>query len=461
MKLKSAILALALTQVSSATTLEEALISTYNTNQTLKQNQMDFLISAEGCSEARAVFSPIVTAQIGSVHYVDTPKTKFANSNSTLTIPGYGTVDLDNKVEKAKRGTIKNSLVIKQNLLDGQTYARVRSANLAFKAARAQLESNEQSVFFDAITAYLDYELAKAKYDASSTSVNFNSKQLESVEARLKVGESNNTQLALAQSSLSKAKSDQAQVFSELEGKKADFQEKIGILPDELESAKLPDLPLNLDEFKAKVLAFSPNLEYVRQTARSAQAQIAIAAGNLLPSLDFQLTLSRTHQIPETRTYHNNKTIESSLNLTIPIFNGASYPKLRQAKYQARKTAYAADYKAKQIDSQIAYLWQSFQSLKSALESAKVALEAQQLAFDGTMQEFRLGLKDILDVLKVESDLTAAKINKATVLRNYIFQAYQMKLFIGELTAKKLQLKVNYFDPDKELRKIKAPFVHF
>lgn len=460
MKLKSVILALALTQGSYATTLEEVLISTYNTNQTLKQNRMEFLITAEGCSEARSGYFPSASVQVSSNNNFDAPKSKFASSSQPVTLPDGSSITL-NSVDKTRRKAVNSSLVIKQNLLNGQTYAQVKSANLAFKAARSQLESNEQAVLFEAITAYLDYELAKAKYDASNTSVNFNSKNLEAIEAKLKVGEANNTEVAIARGGLSKAKSDQAQAFSELEGKKASFQEQVGILPGEPEASKLPDLPVDLNEFKAKVLAFSPSLEYVRQAARSSQAQVAVAAGYLLPSLDFQVTFTRTHNDPETKSYHNNKTINSSLSLTIPIFNGASYPKLRQAKYQAKKAAYAADEKAKKIDSQIVYLWESVQSLKSALESAKVALEAQQLAFDGTMQEFKLGLKSILDVLNVERDLTTVKINKATVLRNYIFQAYQMKVFMGELMARKLQLKVDYFDPNKELRKIKAPFVHF
>lgn len=459
MKLKSVILALALTQASYAITLEEALISTYNTNQTLKQNRMEFLITAEGCSEARSGYFPDVSAQVELDTSLSKPKSKYEGSSNAV----LQNLGLDSSISKTKRRAVQNTLAIKQNLFNGQTYATVKAANLSFKAAKAQLESNEQTVLFEAITAYLDYELARAKYNASNTSVNFNSKNLEAIEAKLKVGEANNTEVAIAQSGLSKAKSDQAQAFSELEGKKANFQEQVGILPDELEASKLPDLPADLNEFKAKVLAFSPNLEYGRLAARSSQAQVAIAAGNLLPSLDVQFAFTRTHNDPETRNNYNRKGVTSALTLNIPIFSkgGSAYSKLRQTKYQARKAAYAADERARKVDSQIVYLWSSLQSLKSALESAKIALEAQQLAFDGTMQEFKLGLKSILDVLNVERDLTTVKINKATVLRNYIFQAYQMKVFMGELTARKLQLKVDYFDPNKELRKIKAPFVHF
>jgi len=457
MKIKSVILALALTHASYATTLEEALISTYNTNQTLKQYRMDFLVSAEGCAEARSGYFPDVSAQVEMDTSLSKPKSKYEDHNDPL----LQALGID--VSKTKKRIVQNTLAVKQNLFNGQTYATVKATNLAFKAARAQLESNEQDVLFKAVTAYLDYELAKAKYDASNTSVNFNSKNVEAIEAKLKVGEANNTEVAIAQSGLSKAKSDQAQAFSELEGKKADFQEKVGMLPGELESAKLPDLPAGLNEFRAKVLLSSPSLEYARQAAKSSKAQIAAAAGSLLPSLDVQLSFTRTHNDPETRSAYNKSGVTSALTLSIPIFSkgGVAYSKLRQTKYQARKAAYAGDYQAKQIDSQIVYLWESLQSLKSALESAKVALEAQQLAFDGTTQEFKLGLKSILDVLNVERDLTTVKINKATVLRNYIFQAYQMKVLMGELTAKKLQLKVDYFDPNKELRKIKVPLVHF
>ncbi|WP_158706810.1 TolC family protein [Candidatus Phycorickettsia trachydisci] len=458
MKIKSAILAMVLTHASYATTLEEALISTYNTNQTLKQYRMDFLVSAEGCAEARSGYFPDISAQVEVDHSLSRPKSRYKDSNNDPILEALG-ID----VSKTKKRVVQNTLAVKQNLFNGQTYATVKAVNLAFKAARAQLESQEQKVLFDAVTAYLDYELAKAKYDASNASVNFNSKNVEAIEAKLKVGEANNTEVAIAQSGLSNAKSEQAQAFSDLEGKKADFLEKIGIVPSETESSKLPNLPASLAEFKAKVLEFSPSLEYARQNAKSSKAQIAAVAGSLLPSLDLQFAFTRTHNDPETRSSYNRSGVTSALTLSIPIFSkgGASYSKLRQTKYQARKAAYAADYQARQIDSQIIFLWESLQSLRSALESATVALEAQQLAFDGTMQEFKLGLKDILAVLKVESDLTKVKINKATVLRNYIFQAYQMKMFMGELTAKKLQLKVDYFDPNKELRKIKAPLVHF
>jgi hypothetical protein len=45
--------------------------------------------------------------------------------------------------------------------------------------------------------------------------------------------------------------------------------------------------------------------------------------------------------------------------------------------------------------------------------------------------------------------------------KDYILNAYQIKALVGQLTAKSLKLKTNYFSPETEFKKIKARIIGF
>jgi outer membrane protein len=115
----------------------------------------------------------------------------------------------------------------------------------------------------------------------------------------------------------------------------------------------------------------------------------------------------------------------------------------------------------KQNNSNCITSWEGFNAAKSKIIAATQGVDAAQIAYDGTVEEEKVGSKSILDVLNAEDRLNKAKIQKVGAYKEHILAAYQMKSLIGQLTAKSLKLNVTYFIPEQEFKKVKMKIIGF
>ena len=77
------------------------------------------------------------------------------------------------------------------------------------------------------------------------------------------------------------------------------------------------------------------------------------------------------------------------------------------------------------------------------------------------LQEEMLGSKTIIDVIMSEEKLSKAREARVEAQRELILASYNIKSLMGELTAEKMKLTVEYFNPDQEFKKLKLRIVGF
>jgi outer membrane protein len=109
----------------------------------------------------------------------------------------------------------------------------------------------------------------------------------------------------------------------------------------------------------------------------------------------------------------------------------------------------------KEVQTRSVSLWEGFNTAKSAIIAANSAVEAAQIACDGTTHEEKVGNKTILDVLTAQKNLYDTKVKKIATYKGLIITAYQLKSLSGMLTARALDLHVDYFVPEEEFKKLK------
>jgi ABC-type bacteriocin/lantibiotic exporter with double-glycine peptidase domain len=73
---------------------------------------------------------------------------------------------------------------------------------------------------------------------------------------------------------------------------------------------------------------------------------------------------------------------------------------------------------------------------------------SEKIYLEGINEEYRLGNKSLLDLLKAQYDFSESRINYETTIINNIKLYYQLKMLLGDLTAKKMNLGPDVFDPD-------------
>lgn len=433
-----------------AITLEEALVSAYNNNDDLKTYRRDFLISIEQFPQALSEFMPRVEARFDSTKSKQKGKSQF----------GSGAPSTETNV-------FEKSITLTQPVFNGgRSVAALKAAQSAFRSARAQYYLKEQNTFLSAIEAYVDCYVTKERLDIADTSIKSNQKQLEAMQEKLNVGESTQTELASARAALSMAETKKLTAYANFQSAKANFTKIFGIEPLDITLPEIPtNLPLTFEEFISKSMKTNQEIENAKHETSTTKANENVAKAALLPEVNFQVKGGRTYYDPETQgtSQTNSSGVSSVLSVTIPIIpeGGAVYSKVRKAKLATRNSAINLEAKVKKVNADCITYWESFNTAKYSITSSSTGVESAQIAYDGSIQEELVGTKTILDVLISEERLNETKLAKVEATKKYILAAYQMKTLMGQLTAKSLHLKVNYFEPEQEFKNTKMKIIGF
>lgn len=438
-----------LTFEASAITLEEALVSAYNNNDDLKLNRREFLLATEQFPQALSGFMLSVGASFETSTSRQKSKGQYSGGASSTELK-----------------SIEKGIKLEQPIFNGGgSVAALKAAQSTFRSARAQYYSKEQSVFLQAIEAYVNCYVTKERLDIAETSVKSNQKQLEAMQEKLNVGESTQTELASARAALSLAETKKLTAYANFQSAKANFTKIFGVEPLDITLPEIPtSLPLTFEEFISKSMKANQDIENAKHATSTSKANENIAKSKLLPDVKFTVQSGRTYydpEIPGSKT--NSLGISSGISVNVPIIpkGGAPYSDIRQAKLATRSSAIKLDAAVKKVNADCISYWEGFNTAKYSITSSTEGVEAAQIAYDGAVQEELVGTKTILDVLTSEERLNDTKLAKVEATKQYILAAYQMKTLMGQLTAKSLHLKVNYFEPEQEFKNIKTKIIGF
>lgn len=434
-----------------AVSIEDALVNAYNENDELKIARRTFLDEIEQFPQALSGFLPDITGSVRSTTSKNKSKSQFDTTNGL----SRETKSLDN-----------NLSIVQPIFSGGSSVGALRAAQSAFRSSRGKYYASEQKVILGAIQAYLDYYQAKEAFGISETSVKNNQIQLDALEERVKVGESTETDLAGAKASFSAAETNRLTAYANMQTAKANFIRIFKIEPSDIVDPSIPEeLPKDFDELIKRSLSSNPSIQSARHGVLSSKASEMIAKAPLLPQVNFTIQGGRTFFDPENQgnNSQNSSSVTSAISVQVPIYpkGGAQYSTIRKAKNQTRSLAIQFDDQINQTKANCMTSWEGYNAAKSAIISATQGVEAAQKAYDGKIQEELVGSSTPLDVSNAEEKLNNAKLSKVKANRDCIFAAYQMKSLIGALTAKSLKLKVNYFSPEDEFKKVKTKIIGF
>jgi outer membrane protein len=426
--------------------LEEALSKAYNNSDELQQGRVNFLNSLEAFPKALSGFLPRISAGVQSSNTSQKGVSQYSNDKSTSQ-------------------NTQRTLQIQQSVFDGwASTANLKSAQSSVRAARAKFYSDEQNTLLKIIQTYLKYYSSKEKYEISEIAVKSYQKQVEFAEEKLKLGEATHTDVATSMSYLASAETSRLSYYAGYQTAEADFFKVFGFHPsgDIIKSSPPTDLPESLEELQNKAKSKNFDLVYLTNQLSVTKSQESISKSALLPNVSLAFSVARNYYNKESPTSGrvNGFNANSTISVEIPIFNqGAEHSRIRESKNRTRIATLELDNIRKQLNSQCISIWNGFSASKSKVNASSKAINAAQLAYEGMMQEQSVGNKTIVDVLDSKSKLYQAKLNNVDIMEENVLLGYQMKSLIGELTAKKLKLNTQYFDPDKEIRQSKIRII--
>ncbi len=349
------------------------------------------------------------------------------------------------------------SLDITQPLFRGfRTIAGVDQAEHNVLAQRASLLAKEQDILLNAVSAYMSVVRDQAELNLNINNEQVLRRQLEATQDRFRVGEITRTDVSQAEARLAGATADRIQAEGNLEISRANYLNVIGEAPKDLsQPAALNDLPTQLEEAIKTALADHPDMVAKKFSELSARESVKSVRGELLPTLNLVGTLNRYW---ESSTNDSQLTTGSvKLDLTVPLYQkGSVMSRLREAKQEAGQSRINLVDQQRDTTEATTKAWESLQTAQARIKSFTAQIKAAEIALEGVQREAAVGSRTVLDVLDAEQELLDAKVNLVRAQRDEVVASYELKEAVGGLTARKLKLAVDYYDPTGHYNEVRG-----
>lgn len=415
----------------SAQTLKEALTAAYMQNPTLLGQRANLRAADEKVPQALSNWRPNVSF------------TGSAGGSAVMT----STIDGVNRHQHREPKSI--GITVTQNIFQGgKTIADTNSAENTVQAERARLLKKEQDILLLAAKAFLNVYKDEAVLNLNINNKEVLKRQMQATRDRFQVGEITRTDVYQASARMAGASADLTDSEGSLKSSRATYKNVIGMsAPKNLVLPKSPDgLPNNLDEVIQLALKYNPSVIAAEFDRKALDNNVEKVRSELLPSLDLKTGLSKKFQSgSETGRID---TADITLNLTIPLYQkGTVYSKMREAKQKVEKGIYTLDQARRDAIEAATTAWESLLSARARVKSFKSQNEANKVALEGVEREAQVGSRTVLDVLDAEQELLDSRVSYVTSERDEILAVYELKVSIGQLTAKDMQLEVDTYSP--------------
>lgn len=417
------------TSLSSADTLNEALAYAYTNNPDINASRAGLRSTDEDVAIAKSGYRPVIN---GSGNVTRTYRESLPNfTNQSI------------------------SVEISQTLLDGKrTKNNTSGAISAVKAAREDLRNSVQTVFLQAIDAYIDVIRDGSIVGFRQKSLEFLNEQVRSEQTRFEVGESTRTDVAQAQGRRAAAIAQLSAAKASLISSRAAYKQHVGKEPNRLRS------PRNISKLLPKTTASAQSIAHKNHPAILARLHLVdqaaysvkVAEGAFLPTLSLNGSASHAdHSI----TGHSQSTTISA-RLSVPIYQGGkNSAQVRKGKESLVQRSILVDSIKNNVRAQVTSAYAQYSAARDSVNANNAQLKAARLALQGAIEERKVGQRTTLDVLNTQQEVINAQVSLSQSQRNYIDSQYSILATIGSLSISKLALKVTRHDPEEHFDQVK------
>ena len=398
-------------------TLKECIDYALQNNISLKKTNIQKKSSHEDLLQSQAALLPSLSASTShSVAYTPWPET----GRSTVA-NGYAVSSVDKVYYNGSYGvngnwTVwnggRNTNTVKLNKLT-EEQAELDSAEIANQLQEqiaqlyVQILYSEEAIKVNEQTA----ETTRKNEERGKTMVEvgkMSKADLAQLTAQRAQAEYN---IVEAQSNLKNFKRQLKQILQITDNQ--EFDVAIPATTDEMALQQIP----SLNEVYTSALAIRPEIRNVMLGIESSDLSIKIAKAGKLPQIGLNAGFSTNTTSMNDNAWgtqlKSNVNLGAGVSISIPLYDQ------RQTKSQVNKALlqkenYMLDLKDKQttLYSSIENYWLQAVNNQDKFKAAKISTESQQTSFELLSEQFRLGLKNIIELMTGADNLRAAQQNE-------------------------------------------------
>lgn len=428
-----------------AATLNEALASAYADNPELNAERARLRGTDEGVPQALSGWRPNISAAADAGRLRQDTKLE-----SGVTSSGFG----GGVNYLSPRGF---SITVSQSIFSGfQTINSTRQAEAFMRAGREVLLNVEQNVLFSAVDAYMNVLRDQSILDLQRNNVKVLSEQLRATQDRFSVGEVTRTDVAQAEARLSGAVSAVSLAEANLATSRANYRRVVGHEVGALSAPQLPNtlLPQGLNDGAMIADVEHPAIRANLFAEEAATFAVDVTIGDLLPTVSVDATFSKRYE-PSTSTAES-EVAQVVGRINVPIYQrGEVSSRVRQAKQERAQARLELDLARRQVRAAVVSAWGQLEAIRAQIRSDKAQVAANEVALAGVREEAKVGQRTTLDVLDAEQELLDSRVALVTSQRDNAVATYALLQAVGRLNARKLGLRVQYYDPTQYYQKVR------
>lgn len=421
-------------QAQEAWTLQRCLEHAAQNNITIQRNKLSELDAAEQLKQSKAALFPSLSFSMGqSLGYRPFQEATVIVQNGMAT-------STNNKVTENGSYGLNASWTVWDG---GINRKNIEAQRLQGEIAAVQTEQSLKTIQEQIAQLYVQIlytiEAKRVNEQLASTA----QQQLERGQERFKVGDLAKADVAQLESQVAQTRYDVVNIQTQIDGYKRQMKELLQLdintpfdvateeMSDERALQPIPDKT----EVYDKALLSRPEIRNAQLQADAADLRLDIARRGYLPSISINAGMGASHYSADDRKLgeqmKRNLNGSAGIGLSVPIFdNRRNKTNVERAKIN--KTSAALDMLEKQtaLGSTIENIWLLATSAQQRFISADAAVKSQETNFELINEQFKAGLKNIVDMLQARDNLLQAQQNKlqskyTTILNTQLLHFYE------------------------------------
>jgi outer membrane protein len=429
-------------------TLLDALAATYSNQPALQVERARLRATDENVPRALSGWRPVVTVG-GTLGYGDG-----LNRGFTPQIGGWLKTKTDRDIVSAQ-ATVTQPLYT-----GGRTQANVNQAKNQVMAERANLISQEQTSFTQAVNAYVGVIQAQELLALNINNEQVLAKQLQATNDRFRVGEITRTDVAQAEAALAGARAQRETAQGNLLTARGTFVQVIGYLPpDDLVEPQPLALPVRTQQDAIGMAANNnPNVIAALFNDSAAKDAVDVAIAQLLPQVSLVGQTFQQNNVGSRSAMANGYQVVAQVS--VPIYQGGQeYSAVRQAKQTEQQTSRSVDDARRTAVQNAVSAWETLVAARAAADSTRSQITANEVALQGVEREAIVGSRTTLDVLNAQQALLNSRTTLVQNLAQLVTASYQVAAAVGRLTARDLHLPVPLYDETAYYNAVKDKWI--
>ena len=371
---------------------------------------------------------------------------EFGDYLPTVTLTGGAGTDRSyytsgNKIEdEAKKTEI--GVILRQPIFSGmKTYHDVKRLGHEVQAERLKLYSQAEDVAVQVIETYLELLTAEQVYELSKRNQEDHEKILEDVKTKVKNQLAARSDLAQIQSKVANARASTIAAYNSMIDLKSNFEIVVGLSPGTLTEPVPNSVELPASESEAITYAKENHhailsaLEDIKATDR----EVSASASDYYPEFYLELAANQDKYWDDgSGNANTGKTSDSSIMLKMEyeLFNGGkNYARRNASRWRHQESIELKESTERDVVTQVHQTWSAYTYLGEQVAYLQSNVDNSALAEQGYREQFRVGRRELLDVLIAKNDLFQARKSYLETQSRHLSATYRLKRMTGKLMS--------------------------